>query len=333
MNRCPPLLHDVAGHPSPRKTTREAAGTCYWCGQRIEGHACRTRDVFGSSFTDHDQAAQPSSPWCCVACSWACTGRPPDTLRLWSVVYREDGYVFPSRHPKAADLGPLIYLATKATIQPIVDTLLDPPPGRWVVSVADSGQKHVVPFAIVNNSQSWWRVRFESVDVSCSVATFRRVAGVAASLYHAGYPKAVILGDPPGPGLLRKCGIDLWRAAQRELARYSGSSTLELAVWMLRKENCLELSSRFGLDVGAGRPGACRSTGPAPRDAASSRPGRHRQPSPVLGTDPVRRGSRSKRSADVGGDVDVDRPQAATPRVDHRDSACPLLSWAAGRDG
>ena len=85
MNRAAPTLWNAAGRPDPRRKILPASGRCYWCAATIDGQACKVDDVITDTFTDQDQAMARSSPWLCVGCSWSMTGRPPDTLRLWSI--------------------------------------------------------------------------------------------------------------------------------------------------------------------------------------------------------------------------------------------------------
>ena len=112
--RAPPVLWSAAGYPSPRRETSPAVGRCYWCATAIDGLACPVADVISDSFTDQDQALERSSAWLCCACAWAMTGRPPDTLRLWSIAYAEDGRTWPANHPSAPNLGERIHLQNKA---------------------------------------------------------------------------------------------------------------------------------------------------------------------------------------------------------------------------
>lgn len=231
--RATALLWSAAGSPDPRKPRHAAEGLCYWCGIEIAYEACRTRDVCGSSFTDHDVVSVPSSPWVCLACTWTMTGRPPDTLRLWSLVYRENRAAAPS-HDKAPDLGRWIHAQNKADPSAFDAILRTPPEGRWVCSIADSGQIHVAPFAIVNRGKGRWCVRFERSDVRGTGLSYRRVADSMQTLYDAGFSKADIAAAP-GPSKLYRCGLDLWRHHDEILRPFRGGALFELALFLRRK--------------------------------------------------------------------------------------------------
>jgi len=58
-----------------------------------------------------------------------------------------------------------LHFTSRADMRVVVDTLADPPEGEWVVSVAESGQKHSLPYAVVNRGRARWRVRMDALDV------------------------------------------------------------------------------------------------------------------------------------------------------------------------
>lgn len=120
------LLHLAAGLPDPRKPLYPAGGPCYWCGEPVGEVACRVRDACGASFTDHDAAVSPESPWICGGCTWAMTGRPPDTLRGWTLVYREDAGFLRNAEADASVLGPQLRLLRSGGGD-VRDVLLHPP--------------------------------------------------------------------------------------------------------------------------------------------------------------------------------------------------------------
>lgn len=233
--RATSAIYNAAGRPDPRKPVHDASGACYWCAGDVLGRACRQRDVCGSSFTDHDVAAVPTSPWVCCACAWTMTGRPPDTLRLWSLLWVDGAELAPS-HEKAPQLGPSIHLQNKADPSLFMTALCCPPDRPWAMAVADSGQIHVIPHAVVNfPGDGGWRVRFERVDVVSTTREFRDLHSVITDLIVAGFSKTDIAGEP-SIGKLARCGIDVWRRADKYLSRYRGGAVLDLALFLTRKE-------------------------------------------------------------------------------------------------
>lgn len=233
--RAPPLLWLAAGRPNPRRDVVAASGECYWCATRIVDEACHVADVISDSFTDQDQALVRHSPWLCPGCAWAMTGRPPDTLRLWTVVYREDGAPFPSAHPASKDLGPRIHLQNKADPSGARAILLVPPVGRWICSVADSGQIHTLPFAPVNDGASRYGVRFERATIWTTPAEYRRIDDAIRELLAAGFSKEDI-ARRPAPYRLTGATIEIWRRIDPTLAPYRGGPLLDLALFLTRKD-------------------------------------------------------------------------------------------------
>ena len=232
MSEASTTLWTAAAEPDPRKPVHDADGPCYWCGSDVRGSGCRTKDVFGSSFTDQDVVARPASPWVCVPCTWTLTGKPPDTLRLWTLVYREDRLAAPS-HDSAPGLGQHIHLQNKADPSEVDAILRDPPESPWICAVADSGKIHTTPFARVNRGRVWC-VRFERWDVRSTSDEYARVADAMQALMDAGFSKADIEGEP-SPGRLVRCGIEVWREHDATLRPYRGGPLFDLALFVRRK--------------------------------------------------------------------------------------------------
>jgi len=229
------LLHAAAGHPPSPKPTRPAAGPCYVCGETCKGEAVPIKRVCGPNFTDHDGSLAPWSQHVCVPCTWALSGRPPDTFRMWSVVYREDLSPAPS-HPKAPCI-PRAHLTNKADVSAIVDVLIDPPPiGRWFCSITSSGQVHTLPFAPVNVGDAAWAVRFERETVRSTPDEFCHVLHHASALLAAGFVRDDITTLNPHPSKLVKHGIETWRHHAARLEPYRTGNLLSLVIFLSRKE-------------------------------------------------------------------------------------------------
>lgn len=246
------------GKQRPTQKVSRANGLCYWCGQSLGVDACRAADVCSKTFTDHEHARRPSSDWVCEGCSWVMSGAPPNTYRMWSVVYREDREAAPS-HEKAAQsrVGPHTHLAGKNDLRELVQILLEPPQARWAVSVADSGQIHTLPFAPINRGDGYG-VRFERVTVRTNAKTFGTVLHHVASLYAAGFSKEAIGTGDVNPSSMLANGIDVWRLHARALRPWRGSPICDLALFLTNKEmaNDYALRTRGSVDGDCSRPGA-----------------------------------------------------------------------------
>src|SRR5690606_35568556 len=137
-----------------------AAGVRAMCARHVEESAPARKWLEGKSFTDPAHL-RARSDRVCEGCAWAVTGRGMDQVRMWTIVARTDRELPPS-NPKAAFAAPHLHFTSRADMRVVVDTLADPPEGEWVVSVAESGQKHSLPYAVVNRGRARWRVRMDA---------------------------------------------------------------------------------------------------------------------------------------------------------------------------
>src|SRR5699024_3889453 len=190
------------------------------------------------------------APWSdrvCWPCSWASSGRPPDTFRMWSVVYSQNGGL-PAHHSAALknidagkcdkiaplrDVGELC-LTNRGNTSPIVDILLNPPACDWFCSIATSGQIHTLRLAEVNRSDQW-AVRFERTTVNSSSSEFAR------ALYHTGvlrshsYRDSEILDGSPSSVAYFK-NPHIWHEHAPEVHDLTQSVLMEMALWCHTKE-------------------------------------------------------------------------------------------------
>src|SRR5690606_31754397 len=81
-----------------------------------------------------------------------------------------------------------LHFTSRADMRVVVDILADPPEGEWVVSVAESGQKHSLPYAVVNRGRARWRVRMDALDADATPEDFRHVFAHVCALRPAGSP-------------------------------------------------------------------------------------------------------------------------------------------------
>ncbi len=231
------LLWIDAGKPLPTKASWQCDARCYLCGEvSPTGTGVRVRDALGPGFTDHDQARCPSSGHVCVPCVYILGGKPPDTFRLWSVVYREDRLAAPSNPKATYPHGPHTHCTSKADVSEIVDILIDPPEGQWLCAVADSGQIHILPWSVVNAGSDAWTVRFERLAITSTPAEFAGVIYHVCALLAAGYIRDDIETLKPHPSKIVKYGIDIWRAHASPLEQWRRSGLRALAIALTRKE-------------------------------------------------------------------------------------------------
>lgn len=237
MSAATVLVWELAGRPaapSPGMFT-DGAAVCAVCGRDVSASAVAAR-VLGGNFGDPSLYARPDSTRVCGPCLWCVSGRPPASLRMWSIVASPGGRL-PASHERAwLPASPGLCLTNRAATAPVADTLLSPPPGQWLVSVATSGQKHVLPYARVNRGGGPFTVRMETADVTADPGTWRTVLTAAARLRAAGHGAELVREGHPDARAV-KTGPDLaaWRATAGPLLPFLRSPVLDLALWCLTK--------------------------------------------------------------------------------------------------
>lgn len=207
------------------------------CGEAGPLHA-----KLGTSFTDYRTLAHIDGSRLCAACSWTYGGKPPHTLRMWSIVARLDR---PAPRVQLGDkakphaTGEYLLLTNRKDMRWAASTLADPPVdgSPWLVAVAESGQKHTAPFTAVNHGSGQWTVRLDSTDITSSPGEWRTVLSRSAALRRAGFSGAAIETGQPSIVALTGEGLTAWREHyQPHLAAYAGTPLLHLANLMITKE-------------------------------------------------------------------------------------------------
>lgn len=241
------LVWDLAGQPPVTGATAAALtatpGTCTVCGQ----YAATTADAdraLGANFTDRSMFRGPATSRVCAACTWCCSGKPPATLRMWTVV-AAPGVDTGTSQPKAwLQDTPGLCLTNRADPAPVARILLDPPPGPWAVTVAVSGQKHVVPYGRVNTGAGPWTVRMENTDITSTPAVWRTVLAHTAALRAARHSADHVRDLTPDPrAAATTTDLDTWRHLTAPLAAYRRSPLLDLALWCCTKTTTATLAA------------------------------------------------------------------------------------------
>lgn len=229
------IVWDAVGRPAHQHESDVATFLCAFCGWQSSS-GVPIKHAIKDSFSDYRDLAVWSSTHVCDACVWAMSGIPPNTIRMWSILWREDGHV-PRSHENSLWHVKGAHFSNKSDLSAFVDVLLNPPSCRWLMALADSGQIHLLPFAVVNMPLAkQWQVRLERNDIRSTPDDFRVVHGHASCLYTAGFSKADILSGQPQPSAIYKHGIDVWREHGQALQPWFGSKQLELALFLIRKE-------------------------------------------------------------------------------------------------
>lgn len=229
------LIWTAAGRPEVEgakgKLLRDDHGTCVVSGDQSERRAVADK-ALGANFTDRslfhgvgDKVGQ--------AALWVCSGKGTRSLRMWSLIVAP-GHDLPPSNEKAFLQKPGLWLGNRSDPGPVHDILSSPPPTPWAVAIAISGQKHVAPYATVNDSAERWTVRVENTNVSSTPTAYAALRRHALSLRRLGVSADNVLAGTPGL-LKTHAEIDVWRRHAPHIAPYAGSPLLELALWTITK--------------------------------------------------------------------------------------------------
>lgn len=231
------LVYDLAGRPalaeSMQKLMADVPAVCGVCGSHADRTAPTDR-ALGDNFTDRSMFRDERSSRVCPACVWCCSGKPPATLRLWTIVAAPGVDLGPSQPKAWLQDTPGLLLTNRANPAPVAAILADPPDGPWLVTVAVSGQKHVLPYGTVNSGPGQWAVRMEATTVTATPDQWRHVHGHAAALRRLGVPADCVAAGTPG-GIRTAEQLATWRRHADQLTPWVGSPLLNLALWTITK--------------------------------------------------------------------------------------------------
>ncbi|MGI5273133.1 hypothetical protein ACQEUU_37715 [Nonomuraea sp. CA-218870] len=269
----PVMVWELAGRPR-RATLGVTAtpGVCAMCARDVEESAPAKKWLEGKSFVDPGHLRARSAR-VCEACAWSCTGKGMDQVRMWTILTRTDR-VLPASHPKAAFAADHVHFTSRADMRAVVDTLADPPAGDWLVCVAESGQKHVLPYAHVNHGPGRWRVRMDALDISATPAEFRHVLAHVVRLREAGFTAEEIEHLAPPVHRLTADTLPVWRHHAGALAPFRAGALIHLVTFLINKEHLSEYLDRYG----AAGPADAAGLGQQVRECAAGHAGRHPEP-------------------------------------------------------
>jgi len=319
------ILWSAKGEPPCGKPAVEHEGLCRWCGLPCGGRGVLAKKAEGGMFSDGYGAGAPTATHWCLPCTWLKGGRPPQTYRMWSVLWRADGESAPNHKKAHADLAaPGLHLAARNDLSAIVGALLSPPDGQWFCSLAVSGQIHTLPFARLNCGPGQWCVRLDRDDVMATPQALAQVLHHAASLYAAGFGGDEILSGEPQISRLVKYGIATWRTHAAHLHPYhTESPLLELALFLCNKDCADERATQT-----AGR-GYCDCNRCAARPFDDElRPARDDRPEAMVAPREERADDLGREELQLAADGELDGGQPPGPGDPQPGRQMSLFDWA-----
>lgn len=235
MTAAQTLLWDTAGRPdvpgAKAKLLTDHPAVCTITGEPQDITADVTR-ALGENFTDHSLWSVPSGR-VGPAALWCCSGKGATSPRTWTWVCTP-GRELPDSHPKAPYRAHGLCLTNRADPRPIIDTLLNPTDSEWVIAVAVSGQKHVLPYARTNRGRQW-TVRMEDTTITADSDQWAHVFGHVLALRRLGVPGDDIKAGTPGAYLKTADQVAAWRHHSTALATHAGAPITDLALWCATK--------------------------------------------------------------------------------------------------
>lgn len=285
--------------------------TSFWCwvcgGASVRGMSLAK--WMGTNFTGQSRARCPSSTAVCEACVSVMAGRPPNTERMWSHLVEGASHVRVNKGSKPAMRA---FLRRSHA-------------SSWFAAIADTGQKHIVPWCPVNApNQTGGQVLFEEslVILPSSEDGWRLMDDITTALT-AGATKEEIGRGDYGSRAWQLLGHEALRALEGSLATHRGGSWFELALWLAQRDE-EQVQARMTLEKETKRgrtskgKGKNADSGGAARAAISVPPNSGVQRAEALG-------SAARSDARVG-TVDGD-----AGRVAHHDDKNAESGGSAGR--
>lgn len=217
------MLHAHVGAPVAPGCASHEAMPCWVCGAASE-RGLAVDDFMGANFVGQNRVRAPLSTHVCESCVWVMAGRPPDTFRMYSVFF-EDG---------------ISYEKVNKGQKPEMREFLRRRHSRdWFAAIADSGQKHVIPWAPVNPGGSrGGRVLFEETPISLPASDDGwRVLDAMTVLLTAGGTKDEIASGAYESAWSR-CP-DHVRAFESEYGSARSSAFFKLAIWLAQRDEAV----------------------------------------------------------------------------------------------
>lgn len=283
--------------------------TCWVCAGR-DTHGMPRDDWNSASFTGQNRVRAPASKWVCSACVWVCArlspvpGRPPKDGKQYGGNFRNYSHAYDggeyANFSKGEKAGLLAWLRA-------------PRRGLWWAAIADSGQKHVIPWAPLNPPGT----RRGSVLFEEQVVTLPMQAGWAlvermTALLTAGATKDEIASGDYTSRAWQLCGDALPRFEDEWARQRRGSAWFALALWLAQRDEAA-VAARMEAEKNAK---AEQGTARAPRARNGRAPARPAARVSTGGSKSNEALGSTARPDASGGSLVVERPRVGDEHVE-----------------
>ncbi len=276
---------------------------CWVCGGKSTRGVLRHKWQ-GSNFTGQNRVRCAESAYVCEPCVVVMAGKPPNTERMWTHLVEGDSHVRVNK-------------GQKPTIREFVRRKHT---ATWFAAIADSGKKHIIPWAPVNGPGVGGFVIFEEAVIEVPANT--SMLDDIADLLTAGATKEEMLHGGYGPRAWQLCGERL-AVFESRYGHERGGHWFELAVWLAQRDeeavavrieaekaaNAAKKAREKEAKRGQGKGkkpndrGDARASSGVPEDAGVQR-------AEALGPPAKQPAKRSKAKRDAGGVAHTDEPKA-----------------------
>jgi len=191
--------------------------------------------------------------------------------------------------------APVPYVnASKGEKPAHIDFLRAPHAGVWFAAIAESGQKHVLPWAPVNPPGSRGRVLFDEQTIALPDAAGWRIVDDLIALLTAGATKEEIERGDYGPHAWSRCEARI-RAFEADWGdRLRGGDWFALALWLAQRDEDAVTERRAAEDAAkAEKKARAKATAKTAKPAQAAKPPATKPPARPRGT----RAPRSKTTS------------------------------------
>lgn len=317
MKTAPQIVHEVHGSPVMDGCV-EAEGRCWLCGGEM-AHGQSVDDWAGASFTGQTRVKCPGATHVCVACVFVCSrlspvlGRPAKEGKSLGGNFRNFSHLWDESTGYAN--------ASKGEKPAIRAFLERHHAGAWFAAIADSGQKHVIPWTPVNPPGARrGLVLFEEQIVTLPIANAAgwTIVTRMAGLLTAGATKEEIERGDYSPRAWQLCP-ELIRAFEEAWSNKRHSSWFALALWLSQRDEdavqsrlAKEKEEKSARRVQS-RKAQIKDGGGAPGDSRCAPRKPKRQPAEALGHAPDAHARSDKDHGQPGAMGDGAVPRDADP--------------------
>ncbi|MDF1578613.1 MAG: hypothetical protein P1P81_09260 [Desulfobulbales bacterium] len=205
--------------PATRKGPRYAsADRCWLCGGATDGVGWPLRTAIKTTFTNHNQAAAPSSDAVCQPCAYFATKEswelylatlPGTTLKTGHAMsWRCYSHLFTADHHECP------------SHRRLRDILLNPPQPPFMLIFSFTGQKHLIFRGKVAQNRRLFPVQAEEETIMVDRIRMTTVIRFTEALLAGGFTRKEVLTGRYNQARIRRSGLAIWRPLEQGLAVY-----------------------------------------------------------------------------------------------------------------